>query len=125
MPCLVCSSEWHGKAMLLSGFGTTSTAQVSPPVRQRSLSMTQRATSSPIPGSPELKRSLFFIHHEPQPVLKKIASPGLISLSCMLWRCSAAHIGRHDLLAGVHHPALDRGNIDEMPASDQWLQFLG
>src|SRR6516162_9133851 len=41
MPCLVCSSGWHGKARLVSGLGTTSTAQVSPPVRQRSLPMTQ------------------------------------------------------------------------------------
>jgi G3E family GTPase len=38
----------------LSGFGTTSTAHVSAAVRHRSFSMTQRAASSPIPGSPEL-----------------------------------------------------------------------
>src|SRR5438445_2258892 len=42
MPCLVCSSEWHGKARLLSGFGTTSTPQVSPPVMHKSLSMPSR-----------------------------------------------------------------------------------
>jgi hypothetical protein len=35
---------------------------------------------------PELNRSLFFIHGEPQPVMKKIASPGLMSLSCVFER---------------------------------------
>ena len=53
-------------------------------------STTQRATSRPIPGSPALKRSLFFIHSAPQPVLKKIASPGLMSLSSRPCLCSAA-----------------------------------
>ena len=78
-----------------------------------------------MPGSPLLKRSLFFIQSEPQPVLKKIASPGLMSLSCMFWRCSAARrSATRDLLAGVHHAAFHRLDVDQVPAREQRLQLL-
>src|SRR5207253_2293546 len=112
MPCLVCSSEWHGKARLLSGFGTTSTAQVSAPVRHKSLSMTQRATSSPIPGSPELKRSLFFIHSEQPAGIEEDRVARLdVALLHVLTLQGRADIGNQDLLAGIHHAAFDRGEI--------------
>ena len=58
----------------------------------RSFSITHLAASSPMPGSPLLKRSLFFIHSEPQPVWNMIASPGLMSLSGMFCFASAALI---------------------------------
>jgi hypothetical protein len=41
----------HGERQALSGLGTTSTAQVSAPVSDRSLSTTQRAISNPMPAS--------------------------------------------------------------------------
>ena len=47
------------KRQRLVGLGTTSTAQVSAPVMQRSFSITQFAISRPMPGSPLLNLSLF------------------------------------------------------------------
>ena len=79
-----------------------------------------------MPGSPLLKRSLFFIQSDPQPVLKKIASPGLMSLSCMFCRCSAARTSATaDLLARIHHAALHGLDVDQMAAREQRLQLLG
>ena len=68
-----------------------------------------------MPGSPLLKRSLFFIHSEPQPVWNMIASPGLMSLSGMFCFASAALMSADgDLLAGIHHAALERDHVDQM-----------
>ena len=86
--------------------------------------MTQRATSRPMPGSPALKRSLSFIQSEPQPVLKKTASPDLMSLSACSGAAGAAQIGDRDLLARMHHPALQPGHVDQVAAREERLQLL-
>ncbi len=52
--------------------------------------MNHLAASRPIPGSPPLNLSLFFIQSLPQPVLKNTASPSLMSDSCMFCFCRAA-----------------------------------
>ena len=89
MPLRVMSSLWTTNALLGSGFGTTSIGQVSAPATQMPLSTRILATSMPMPGQPELKRSLLLIQRSPQPVLKNTASPSLMSSSDMPCAASA------------------------------------
>src|SRR5829696_9452770 len=97
MPCFVCSSACTMKARFLSGFGTTSTAQVSAAVRARSFSTTQRATSRPMPGSPELKRSLFFIQSDPPAGVEEDGVARLdVALLHVLTLVRSADVGDHD-----------------------------
>jgi hypothetical protein len=70
----------HREDQALVGIGKRLHRQVSAPVSGTSISTTQRAISSPMPASPLLKPSLFLNHSLSQPVLKKIACPGLISV---------------------------------------------
>lgn len=54
-----------------------------------------------------------------------MASPGLMSLSGMFCLASAAFdVGRGDLLADVHHSALQRDHVDQMRAGEQRLEFF-
>ena len=113
------------KARFLSGFGTTSTAQVSAAVRARSFSTTQRATSRPMPGLARVE-AVVVLHPERPPA--GVEEDGVARLDVALLHVLAlergADVGDHDLLAGVHHPALHRLDVDEMPAGEKRLQLL-
>src|SRR3989449_1199011 len=86
MPFTTSMIWWTGSEISLSGFGATSTGQLSEPTSSGSCLTSHSAAATPIPGQVFMKRALSLANKRPHPVWIRTASPGRRLRFC---RCSA------------------------------------
>src|SRR5215208_5613344 len=125
MPCFVCSSACTMKARFLSGFGTTSTA---PGVGGGEGEVLLDDPARHLEADAGLARVEAVVVLHPKRPPAGVEEHGVARLDVARLHVLAlersADVGNHDLLAGIHHPALHGLDVDEMPAGEKRLQLL-